>query len=154
MTGTLQGDKTVDYKLRASPGQSMRVKLATNNASSYFNVLPPGPSDEAIFVGSSDGNEWSGVLLGNGEYTIRVYLGRSAALRDEKADFSLDVAMKGRPRPSPALLRAFTSDAWVQGERVASGNEKVSATKAGDTRTIDVNDYQHYRVYDSVIFGG
>jgi hypothetical protein len=40
------------------------------------------------------------------------------------------------------------------GDRVTSGSEKVKATKSGDTWTIEVNDYEHYRVYDSVILGG
>ena len=51
--GSLKGDKTIDYKLRAKAGQTMRVTLTTSNASNYFNVLPPGSKDVAIFVGST-----------------------------------------------------------------------------------------------------
>jgi hypothetical protein len=207
MTGTLVGDKTVDYKLRARAGQVMSVKLKTSNASNYFNVLPPGSKDEAIFVGSSDGNEWSGTLAADGEYTIRVYLMRNAARRNEKANFTLAVGVTGKPGKAADLGRAPASDAKVKGtpfhatgqlpcwmgnapensaqcpfgvirgssgnaevrikpegglervltfkgDRVTSGNEKVKATKSGDTWTIEVNDYEHYRVYESVIFGG
>jgi len=207
MTGTLEGDKTVDYKLRARSGQVMTVRLKTSNASNYFNVLPPGSQGEAIFVGSSDGNEWSGTLAADGEYTIRVYLMRNAARRNEKADFTLAVGVTGKPSQVSTLGRAPASDAklkgtqfhatgqlpcWMgnapedsarcpfsvvrgssgnadvrikpegglerlltfRGDRVTSGGEKVKATKSGDTWTIEVNDYEHYRVYDSVIFGG
>lgn len=207
MTGTLAGDKTVDYKLRARAGQVMSVKLKTSNASNYFNVLPPGSQAEAIFVGSSDGNEWSGTLAADGEYTIRVYLMRNAARRNEKANFTLSVGVTGKPGKAADLGRAPASDAKVKGtpfhatgqlpcwmgnapensaqcpfgvirgspgnaevrikpegglervltfkgDRVTSGDEKVKATKAGDTWAIEVNDYEHYRVYDSVIFGG
>ena len=205
--GTLVGDKTVDYKLRARAGQAMSVKLTTSNASNYFNVLPPGSQGEAIFVGSSGGNEWSGTLAADGEYTIRVYLMRNAARRNEKADYSLAVCVTGKPSKVAALGRAPASDAklkgtqfhatgqlpcWMgnapensaqcpfgvirgslgnadvrikpegglerlltfRGNSVTSGSEKVKATKTGDTWTIEVKDYEHYRVYDSVIFGG
>jgi hypothetical protein len=37
---------------------------------------------------------------------------------------------------------------------VTSGTDKVKATKAGDMWTIEVNDYEHYQVSDSVISGG
>ena len=68
--GSIKGDQTVDYKLRANAGQTMVVKFKPSNASAYFNVLPPG-SDEAIFIGSTSGNDFSGNLAASGEYTIR-----------------------------------------------------------------------------------
>ncbi len=40
--GTLKGDETIDYSLRAKAGQTMSVTFKTSNASAYFNVLPPG----------------------------------------------------------------------------------------------------------------
>jgi hypothetical protein len=51
--GTIKGDQTVDYKLRAKAGHAMSVKLATRNGANYFNVLPPVSNDVAIFVGSN-----------------------------------------------------------------------------------------------------
>src|SRR5512137_3089261 len=54
--GSLKGDKTIDYKLRAKAGQTMSVALKTSNGANYFNVLPPGSTGEAIFVGSTGGN--------------------------------------------------------------------------------------------------
>jgi hypothetical protein len=207
--GTLKGDHTIDYKLRARAGQTMSVKLATSNGANYFNVLPPGSQGEAIFVGSTDGNEWSGTLAADGEYTIRVYLMRSAARRNESAAYTLTVGVTGSAgaaAPSP-LGQARANDAKVPGTRyhatgplpcamgsapmgstscefgvvrgapgnadvhikpagglervlsfrgntVTSGSDKVKASKSGDLWTIEVNDYEHYQVSDSVISGG
>src|SRR5512138_3709017 len=67
LEGTLKGDRTLDYTLRARAGQTMSVTLKTSNNASYFNVLPPGSKDAAIFVGSAGGNEWSGALPTDGE---------------------------------------------------------------------------------------
>ena len=49
--GTLKGDQTIDYKVGARAGQTMKVTLQSSNGSNYFNVLPPGSSDVAVFVG-------------------------------------------------------------------------------------------------------
>ncbi len=205
--GTLKGDRTVDYKLRAKAGQTMTVKLTTSNGANYFNVLPPGSKDVAIFVGSTSGNEWVGALPADGEYTIRVYLMRSAARRNETANFTLAVGIAGSPNASPALGRAPPGDAKVKGtpyhatgqvpcwmgsapegssqcdfgvirgspgnaevhikpagglervltfmgNKVTSGSQKVKASKTDDGWTIEVNDYEHYRIWEAVISGG
>jgi len=114
--GTIKGDQTVDYKLRARAGQTMSVKLATGHGANYFNVLPPGSSDVALFVGSSGGNEWSGALPSDGEYTVRVYLMRSAARRNESARYALTVAVTGSAgAAASALGKAPSGDAKVKG---------------------------------------
>lgn len=112
--GSLAGDKTIDYKLRARAGQTMTVTLKTSNAANYFNVLPPGSSDVAIFIGSTSGNEWRGVLPADGEYAIRVYLMRSAARRNEVANYTLAVGVTDRAASS-ALGPAQAGDAKVKG---------------------------------------
>jgi hypothetical protein len=208
--GTIKGDQTVDYTVRARARQTMSVQLVTRHGANYFNLLPPGGNDGAIFVGSTDGNEWSGALPADGEYKIRVYLMRSAARRNESATYTLTVGVTssaGAAAVAPALGQAQANDAKVPGTRyhatgplpcamgnapmgstscefgvvrgkpgnaevhikpagglervlnfwggtVTSGNEKVKATKAGDLWTIEVNDYEHYQVSESVISGG
>lgn len=206
--GTIKGDQTVDYTVRARAGQTMSVKLVTTRGANYFNVLPPGSDDVAIFVGSSGGNEWSGALPADGEYKLRVYLMRSAARRNESASYALTVGVTDGAGAAPAALgQAPAGDAKVPGTRyhatgplpcamgnapmgstqcefgvirgkpgnaevhikpagglervlsfrgntVTSGSDKVKATKAGDLWTIEVNDYEHYQVSDSVISGG
>lgn len=88
--GTLKGSQTIDYKVGAKAGQTMTVGLKTSNGSNYFNVLPPGSNDVAVFVGSSDGNDWKGTLETDGTYTIRVYLMRNAARRNETSSYSIE----------------------------------------------------------------
>ena len=206
--GSLKGDQTIDYKLRAKAGQTMNITLKTSNASNYFNVLPPGSKDVAIFVGSTSGNEWTGPLPTDGEYTIRVYLMRNAARRNETANYTLAVAIAGSATAAPALGRAPPGDAKVKGtpyhatgqvpcsmgstppgsaqcdfgvirgkpgnaevhvkppggfERVltfaggkvtADSGASVKASKTGDLWSVEVNDYEHYRIPEAVISGG
>jgi hypothetical protein len=206
--GTLKGDKTIDYKLRAKAGQTMSVALKTSNAANYFNVLPPGSTGEAIFIGSTSGNDWTGPLPADGEYTVRVYLMRSAARRNETADYRLTVGITGSQATSAALGAAPAGDAKVKGTpyhatgqvpcsmgsapqgsaqcdfgviRGKPGNAevhvtppggfkrvltfaggtvtsdagaKVKASKSGDLWSVDVNDYEHYRIPQAVISGG
>jgi len=92
--GKIKGRQTVDYRLKAKAGQALTVALNTNNLSNYFNVLPPG-SETALFVGSTSGNSWTGALPVDGDYTIRVYLMRSAVRRNEKARYTLSVNISG-----------------------------------------------------------
>lgn len=206
--GSIKGDRTVDYKLAAKAGQTMRVSLQTSNGANYFNVLPPGSNDVAVFVGSSGGNEWTGTLDASGDYTVRVYLMRSAARRNETADYTLTVGITGSAATSVALGTAPAGDAKVKGTpyhatgrvpcsmgsapqgsaqcdfgviRGKPGNAevhvtppggfkrvltfaggtvtsdagaKVKASKGGDLWSVDVNDYEHYRIPEAVISGG
>jgi hypothetical protein len=89
--GQIKGRETVDYVLGARQGQSMNVSMATDNGSSYFNIIPPGKADEAIFVGSMSGNQFEGTLPASGDYKIRAYLMRNAARRDETAKYRLEM---------------------------------------------------------------
>lgn len=95
LKGKIVGDETIDYTLGAKAGQQMSVTMKADNGAAYFNLLPPGSNVEAIFVGSTSGNAFSGELPKDGEYKVRVYLMRSAARRNEQADFTLDVAITG-----------------------------------------------------------
>ena len=90
---SIKGRETVDYKLRARTGQGMNVALETDNSSNYFNVLAPGESNAAFFIGSNEGNRFEGDLPESGDYTIRVYLYRNAARRGESARYSLEIAI-------------------------------------------------------------
>jgi hypothetical protein len=123
--GSLKGEQINDYKLRAGAGQVVVVKFKPSNPSAYFNVLPPG-SEEAIFIGSTSGNEFSAELNVAGEYTVRVYLMRSAARRNESVNYTLDVAVSGDVKKSGAASAAVASNAGPpKGD--ASGSVKCSA---------------------------
>ena len=204
--GTIKGDKTIDYALRAKAGQTMTVTLKGSNGANYFNVLPPGSKGEAIFIGANEGNEYKGELPADGEYRIRVFLMRSAARRGETSNYTLTVGVTGAPKSvasaAPAgdakvkgtnyhatgkvpcsagteapgsqqcefgVIRGKPGDAEVHvtlpgglkrvlkfaGAKVSSeGAMSVKATKSGDLWSVEVNDYEHYRIFEAVISGG
>ena len=107
ITGMVKGRQTVDYQLRAGAGQTLAVTFKPSNLSAYFNVLPPGSNDVAIFVGSTFGNLFENVLPTDGVYTLRVYLMRSAARRNESSDYKLVISIKGKPlEPLPVSMDA------------------------------------------------
>jgi hypothetical protein len=93
LKGSLKGGKIIDYRLRGKAGQTMRVTLDSDNPSNHFNVLPPGSRYATVFMGSTGGNEWTGPLAADGDYTIRVYLARQAAGRNETAGYTLTLSI-------------------------------------------------------------
>src|SRR5512134_987653 len=107
--GTIKGYQTVDYVLHASKGQSMNVSMATRNTATYFNILAPGETEVAFFNGSVSENQYEGQLPATGDYKIRVYMMRSAARRNEVANYRLEMIVSG---PANALA---SHDALVPG---------------------------------------
>lgn len=91
--GRLKGRAFVDYQLCGKAGQSLSVRLKRTNPQNYFNILPPH-SETALFVGQT-GEDFSGVLPEDGDYTIRVYLMRAAARRNESSRYTLTVVAPG-----------------------------------------------------------
>lgn len=78
INGTVVGDGYIDYLLGAKAGQTMAVSLIPGESnglgSVYFNILPPGSSGEAIYNGSTNGLDATGIVLPkDGDYVIRVY---------------------------------------------------------------------------------
>ena len=141
LKGALKGDKTIDYKLSAKTGQTMRVTLKTSNGANYFNVLPPGSNDVAVFVGSSGGSEWTGQLAADGEYTIRGY----GVIRGKPGNAEVHVT------PPGGFKRVLT---FIAGKVTADSGAGVKTTRSADEWLVDVNDYEHYRIPDAVISGG
>jgi hypothetical protein len=83
---SMTGGDTVDFVLRAREGQAMNVSMASDNPSSYFNILAPGGTEAALFNGSTSGNQYEGTLPATGDYRVRVYLMGEAARRGETAN--------------------------------------------------------------------
>ncbi len=105
--GRLKGTAGVDYLVRAGAGQTITVSLKKTNLLNYFNVLPPGSKDVAMYAGQT-GEDFKGVLPTDGDYTIRVYLVRAAARRNESSDYTLTVTVIGKPlAPVPASKDAL-----------------------------------------------
>jgi len=151
IAGRLRGDQIVDYRLRAGAGQTLTVTLQSGNGQNYFNLNPPG-SELAMFVGSSSGERFSGMLPTDGEYTVRVYLMRAAARRNESASYKLSIAVSGKPLPplpakQDALIRGTPFHASATVACAPPFNvQKVTACEAFVTRrgfdgtaTVEIN---------------
>ncbi|WP_019501480.1 hypothetical protein [Pseudanabaena sp. PCC 6802] len=92
---SIKGYQTVDYILNVRQGQTMNVSMATKHGATYFNILEPGQRDVAIFNGSVNGNQFEGVVKKSGDYRIRIYMMRSAARRNEVANYRLETIVSG-----------------------------------------------------------
>jgi len=88
--GSIQGYQSVDYVINVKTGQAMNISMATPNTAAYFNLIEPGETEVAIFVGSTSGNMYEGIAQKLGDYRVRVYMMRSAARREEKANYRLE----------------------------------------------------------------
>jgi hypothetical protein len=139
LTGNIRGDQIVDYQLRARAGQSMVVNFKPSNLSAYFNILPPG-ADVAIFVGSTAGNRFEAELPADGMYTIRVYLMRNVARRNETAHYTLKVGIAGKGKlaaaaseASPATSASFDRTLELQGIRF-----HVTSANSGSVNTLQI----------------
>lgn len=51
--GQIKGDQMVDYVVRAAAGQTLAITLKPSNPSTYFNALPPGGADVAMYNGQT-----------------------------------------------------------------------------------------------------
>lgn len=112
---SITGYEIVDYVLGARQGQTMTVDMSTDNSASYFNILAPGEDQVALFNGSINGNSYETILPASGDYTVRVYMMRSAARRDEVANFTVSFAITGSTASAAASGAVTTADAKVEG---------------------------------------
>ena len=126
---SVTGSKTIDYTVSANSGDFLKVSLKTNNGANYFNLLPPGSNDVAVFIGSTEGNECDHQVTVTGTYKIRVYLMRSAARRNEKGTFTLTVTREQGNATSDAKVAGtnYSATGILQG---ALGNQAIGTTKA------------------------
>ncbi len=96
IAGSIVGYESVNYVVDGRAGQSMAVALTSDNSGSYFNIFAPNKvpgNDYAMFISSTKGNHFDGVLPADGDYTIQVYIIRSAARHGRTANFTLEVAI-------------------------------------------------------------
>jgi hypothetical protein len=97
---SISGYEVVDYVLHAGRGQYMNASMATDNGANYFNILAPGEDDVAMFIGSNSDNQYEGTLPESGDYKVRVYMMRSAARRNEVANYRLEIIITGETAPA------------------------------------------------------
>jgi hypothetical protein len=99
--GKIVGYESVSYVLGAEAGQTMTIALKPSNSATYFNVYEPGkgPGDQALANSGITGptmadlNRFKGKLPTSGEYTISVYMMRSAARRKERSNYTLVISI-------------------------------------------------------------
>ncbi|WP_082836042.1 hypothetical protein [Croceicoccus bisphenolivorans] len=89
--GSITGYESIDYVFRAKQGQPLNISMATPHTATYFNLIEPGETDVAIFNGSMGENMFEGAAAKSGDYRVRVYMMRSAARREETADYRLEI---------------------------------------------------------------
>lgn len=99
ITSSIRGYEIVDYVVRAQAGQYLNTSLATRHGATYFNILLPHENESAMFIGSTRGKQFEGTLPQTGDYKIRVYMMRSAARRNEVANYRLEIIIAS-PRGS------------------------------------------------------
>ncbi len=128
LRGSIKGDAGVDYRIDARAGQTLAVTMKPSNASSYFNINPPG-SEVSMFVGSTSGDTATVVLPDDGIYVVRVYLMRNAARRNETSNYTLTVGVTGK---ALAPLAA-SKDALIPGTRFHA-SASVACTPPFETR--------------------
>ncbi|MGE6783606.1 hypothetical protein ACQKGL_13895 [Ensifer adhaerens] len=100
ISGAVTGRDYVDYILGARSGQTMQAALTPasthGNGTIYFNILPPGSNDEAVFVGSmdDDGRHAEVTLPADGDYKIRIYLMGNDRDANKTVGYSLQVSIR------------------------------------------------------------
>jgi hypothetical protein len=99
---SITGYETMDYVLGAREGQYMNVSMATDNTANYFNIRAPRETEVAFFNGSVSENQYEGILPESGDYRIRVCLMRSAARRDELANYRVEMIIAAGEKKSTA----------------------------------------------------
>ena len=92
VTGHIAGKEVDAYTLQAKKGQKLHTKLTSESTWVYFDVLPPA-GGEPLFIGARIGDEFTGELPADGEYTLNVHLSGYGAHKGEKADYSLAASL-------------------------------------------------------------
>ncbi|UOA07161.1 hypothetical protein [Methylobacter sp. S3L5C] len=136
VSGKVQGSNDVDYVIRASAGQTMMIDFKASKGAAYFNVLPPGSTGEAIFVGSSEGNHFKTVLSGDGDYTIRVYLMGGAKDSDKPVTYTLKVSVPVTAKSASSGI-AKSGTAVAEKSCLAAVAKKVGVS-ASKLKVIDI----------------
>ena len=121
LKGTIKGEEYRDYVVNARAGQTMTVTLTNPDGRAYFNVMAPGSTGEAVFIGSTEGNSFKGPVPGTGANTIRVYQMRATGRRGEVANYTLAIGIAGSAAAAPA--KAGYSD--LVGARAAGALDEM-----------------------------
>jgi hypothetical protein len=95
ISGSIKGYDGVNYVLDARAGQTVSVLFNTRHSSCYFNFFEPGGGQNAVHIGSVDGNEYADNLSRSGRIRTQVYMMRAAARRGEVCRYSITFEITG-----------------------------------------------------------
>lgn len=97
LRGHLRGDQSALYSFGAEAGQTITIRLKPTNLATYFNLYQPGrgPGDQALATGELTDpiNQFTGKAPASGNYIISVFMMRSAARRNERTSYRLDLGV-------------------------------------------------------------
>lgn len=117
VTGTVRGHSYIDYKLNVLAGQTLKASLNSKRTSVFFNILPPGSTDVAIYNSSGDGNNYSGVADKSGLYAIRVYLMGAAKSENQSVNFGLTVSLIKPATSGNTTTTSFDANGQVRSSK-------------------------------------
>jgi hypothetical protein len=92
--GSISDFEVVTYVVPLRQGQTLRVQLATNNASNCFDIHAPG-TVKPIYVGGDSGSTHELHVQKSGDYQIKVFLLRLAARDGQMAQYTLELQIAG-----------------------------------------------------------
>lgn len=118
ISGFIKGNQTIDYILNLEKDQKFTVDLGTKSNSLYFNITTPNSIDEAIYIGSNEGNSFSGTSTITGPHKIRVYLYRNSARKGVTANYKLKISTN-----TPSVSSNTTNDVIVDGTKYNATGE-------------------------------
>lgn len=135
VSGSIKGDQDRTYTVDARAGQKMTVTLKPTKGSPYMNITAPG-AQQALFIGSSEGNSFTGTIPSSGRYAVQVYQMRASARRGETASYTLTIGITGAaPKASTdALVPGTKYNATADISCVTTPGGAPGACKAGVIR--------------------
>jgi hypothetical protein len=133
LKGSIKGDQYRDYIVNARAGQTMTVRLTNPDGRAYFNVMAPGSTGEAVFIGSTEGNRFQGPVPGTGANTVRVYQMRATGRRGATANYAITIGVMGSGAVAGGMRPSV--DAKVPGTNYNATAEVPCVTAAGMAKT-------------------
>jgi len=131
-TGSITGYQDIEYIVNAAAGQTMTVKMKSNINSNYFLVYGPGNTETALYNSDTGEQTWTTTLTESGDHTIRVYLMRSSARNNVKANFTVTVTVTGgaAPKQGDALVPGTKFNATGIIDAALTPDVAIGSTKA------------------------
>lgn len=85
------------YVIRGRRGQTLSVKLTTNDPNAYITVYETkqlGPDEDMISTGAEYPRDWSGKLPITSEYSVQVYGSRNLDQRSTRAAYTIEISLR------------------------------------------------------------